>query len=154
MGWRAAARAHPRHLALGALVAGLVLSNAAAPAAIGAVAALLLAAVVTRSTLLALAVAALVIAGALAGTERRQAIDRTRLGPWMGHDVAARGFVARRERTAGREQRMRVRLTSLQDPGGRSRPIAELIQVRTAREGHFPDAAVGDELLLQGALEQ
>jgi len=151
MALRAAARAHPLHLALAALVAGLVLSSAPPWAAIGAAGALVVVAAVTRLSLLGLAAGVLVVVGAWAGAERRQAIDSSRLGPWIGHEVVASGFVARRERPAARERRARIRLTSLRSPGGGSRRFEELVQVRAAR---FPDVAIGDELLLEGTLEQ
>jgi competence protein ComEC len=153
MRWRQAARTHPLHLALAALVAGIVVSSIASPAIVGMAAAFLLTAAVTRSTRLALMVAALVVAGIFVGTERRHAIDGSRLDPWIGREVAARGFVARRERPAGHEKRLRVRLSSVRSMGARPVRNRELVQIRLPPAVRFPPAAIGDELALAGSLE-
>src|SRR5919109_372622 len=145
MRWRQAARAHPLHLALAALVAGIFLSSIDSPATVGVACALLLGAAVTRSTPLALMIAAVVAVGIFVGTERRNAIDASGLGPWLGSEVTARGFVARRERPAGREQRLRMRLTSLGGAGARPVGNRGLGPVPLPPQVPFPAAAVGDE---------
>jgi competence protein ComEC len=142
------ARAHPRHLALGALVAGLV-----ACAAWGAAVAAVAAGVVTRRARLAVLCGALALAGAWVGTERREAIDRAPVAQWIDHSVTARGYLTRRERPSRGVRRARVRLTSLRADGGWVR-IDDLVQVRARPGTEFPPAAIGDELEVAGELAE
>ncbi|HVL94323.1 MAG TPA: ComEC/Rec2 family competence protein [Solirubrobacteraceae bacterium] len=84
--WRALIADHPRHLALFALVAGL-LCGGWAPGALPAVAAL--AALAAGRAGLALLAAAAVVAGAAAGTARREAVDRVTLPAPLGAALTA-----------------------------------------------------------------
>jgi competence protein ComEC len=83
----AAARENPRHLLLAGLVAGLA-CGPVSPALAG-IAALALAAAVWRLGL-GLAVVAAVLAGAVIGQARAQALAHTALGPLIGHAVSVR----------------------------------------------------------------
>ena len=80
-------RAHPRHLVLAALVAGLL----AAPLAPSLALLLALAAgAIAGRPALALLCAAAVLAGAIGAHARLDALDRTRLPPLFGSTVVAR----------------------------------------------------------------
>jgi competence protein ComEC len=95
------------------------------------------------------AIAVLVPAGALAGSARIAAIDRSALAPLAGRDVSLRGYVVRRERTSFGVRRFRVRVTRVSGRG----PIRDLVQVRVPRAVRYPRPAVGDELVATGPLE-
>jgi competence protein ComEC len=132
------ARAHPRHLGLGALVAGLL----ACTAWVAALAALA-GGVASRRAALAVLCGLLALAGAWIGRERRQAIDRAPVARWLEHSVTARGYVTRRERPSRGVRRVRVRLTT---------PVDDLVQVRARPGVSFPAASIGDELRIEGEL--
>ena len=149
-----ALRKHPRHVGLAGLVAGLLLSQSAAAAAIAAGLVLLTVAVVGRRGPLALVACALVLGGAWIGAERRQAIDRSALGPWLGREVRARGHVVKRERASAAQQRARIRLTRI---GPRNDPwltsVHELVQLRVRGRGAPIAGSIGDEVELVGSLD-
>jgi competence protein ComEC len=144
---------HPRHVALAALVCGLLLSAAGAWAAMAALAFACVGAFARRGALV-VAATLLVLAGAWIGAERREAIDRSRLGPSMGERVLALGNLVRRERPVRRELRARFRLSTVGPPGGGDRrTVGEAVQVRFARGLPLPQIAIGDELAIEGSLE-
>ncbi len=143
---------HPRHVALTAFVCGLLLSAVGAWAAMAALAFAGVGAFARRGALV-VAATTLVLAGAWVGGERREAIDRSRLGPSMGDRVLALGNLVRRERPVRGELRARVRLGSLGPPGGGRRAVGEVVQVRFPRGLRLPAMAIGDELAIEGSLE-
>jgi competence protein ComEC len=142
------ARAHPRHLGLGALVAGLVTCSAA-----GAAVATLTVGIASRRAVLAILCGVIALSGAWVGRERLQAIDHAPVAHWVDHSVTARGFVTRRERPSRGVRRVRVRLTALRGDGGWLR-IDDLVQVRARPGVAFPSAAIGDELRIEGELAE
>ncbi len=83
-----ALHAHPRHLVLAALVAGLLAGPLAAPATVLLLA--LVVAVLAGRPALALLAAAAVLAGALGAQARLHALDGTQLTPLFGTTVTAR----------------------------------------------------------------
>lgn len=111
--WVAAVIAHPRHLVLAAAVAGLLLGPRASHAAwwIAGVLLIVAATGVVSAGLagarvaipVALAAAVLPLA-AWAAQERLAALDRSALGPWIGHAADATGVVLQppRSRSYGR----------------------------------------------------
>jgi competence protein ComEC len=143
-----ALRAHARHLVLASLVAGLL----AAPWPAAALAAAVGAAVLGGAPLprvrgrlgLALLAAGAVLGGAWLAQARLAALDRTALGPLLGHEVALRGHLLERPRAvaAGSARTALVRLSA-----GRGR--GERVVVRAAR---WPAADVGEEVAVGGTL--
>ena len=137
------ARGHPRHLLLGALVAGLLASPHAG--AVLVVAAVLVA--VARSPRLGLAVAATVLLGATLAQARLASLDQTALRPHLGDPVTLRGFALERPRAPGGGQ----------GRGGQS----ALVRVeagpgageRVSVKGRWPAVAPGHEVVLAGRLE-
>jgi competence protein ComEC len=104
-----------------------------------------------------------VLAGAWFGTQRLDAIDRTRLGPYLGHAVSGHGYLVKRERpTRSGSRRARVRLARISSgsssspgsPSSRSAKVDELVQVVVGQGTRYPPVAIGDELELHGTLEQ
>jgi competence protein ComEC len=162
------ARGHPRHLVLAAVVAGLL----AAPAPVAVVLACVAAGAavgggrwtVHRARLLALLAVGAVLAGALFAQARLAALERTALGPFLGHDVTIRGFVLEHPRApAGRLP------AAVSGPpwapgtgggsrgGGRSALVlvtagpgaGERVSVRASR---WPAVAPGEEVVAEGPL--
>lgn len=143
-------RAHPRHLVLGSLVAGLL---AAAPAAghrallVGL--ALAIAAALARLTGragLGLAAALAILSGALVADARLRALDRTALSSQLGRPLDVRATLVeqpRRSSTGGH-----AALVRLNDGRGRG----ERVLVRLGRRDPWPVATTGAELALRGRL--
>ncbi|MDX6639065.1 MAG: competence protein ComEC, partial [Solirubrobacteraceae bacterium] len=148
--WVAALLDHPRHVALGALVGGLLLGPALTAVCWWAAAALVIAALAAVASagelggrlalVLALAAAALPFGGWLAAA-RLHALDRSALGPWIAHaaDLRATVLQAPRARTFGRT----VALASVDAGPGRGERV--LIEVK----GAIP-AGVGEQLRVRG----
>ena len=135
--------AHPRHLLLAALVAGM-LSAGAPPIAL--VAATAFAAVAARRPGLALAAAAAVLAGASLAHARLAAVDRTVLDPWLGHDARLRVTLLeapRRSPSGARSALVRI----VAGPGR-----GERVLLRTARQARWPAVGTGAELALRAGL--
>ena len=131
-------RAHPRHLVLGALVAGL-LAGPAGFALAGALAAL--AAVLAGRPWLALLAAAAVLAGTGIAEARLHAIDATALRPLLGHDVRLRATALDRPRTTASGARsVHVRLRG------------ERVRVRLRDGVRWPAVAPGSHVLVRGTL--
>jgi competence protein ComEC len=143
---------HPRHLALAGLAVGLPLAEAGWSACAIAAACLALAVALTGRGTLAVAVVAFVMAGGMVGSARIDAIDRTEVDRWIGREVDALGYLVRRERPLARRPRARVRLTAVR-PAAEWVGVEDLVQV--ALESGRPPAgiAVGDEVVLRGALD-
>jgi competence protein ComEC len=148
----AALRAHPRHLVLGALVAGLL----AAPLAARFVLLLALAATMLAGRLpLALLSAAALLAGALGAQERLDALDRTQLRPLYGATVVARVVLLEQPRTIRHGHTALVQLRALAPAG---RPIGdgehggERVMLRIGEDVSWPAAATGALLDVQGRL--
>lgn len=133
--------ARPRHVVLAALVVGLALGPRAAPAAWLAAIVLLGTGVGRRAPLL-LAAGIAVAGGALGAQARLAALDRTALGPWLGHAAAVRvvALEAPRLRSYGRQ----VVLARLVDGPGRGERV--LVRVR-GRIG----LRIGEQAAVRGA---
>jgi competence protein ComEC len=132
-------RARPWHVAVGAVVAGLIAAPRA-PVAI-LVAAFVVPVLGSRATVRLALVAALLAAG-LVGQSRLHAIDATRLGPRIGHAVSSR-------------------VTLLETPRRRSfgalvatvRFDGERVLLRAARGVRWPTQQIGSVLAVRGGLE-
>jgi competence protein ComEC len=148
-------RRHPRHLALAALCGGLLLAGH--PVAAGAGGLFAAAAVVTwlrpAPTALVAALVVLLPAGALAGSARLGAIDRSDLVSHAGSAITLRGHVVKRERQSFGTARFRVRSTALR-VGGRWRPAAGLVQIRVRGSRDRSAPAIGDEVEAVGQLAE
>lgn len=147
--------AHPRHLVLAALVAGL-LAGPRWPAALAALtAALTLAAVIARGrrtptsagvdwpwpAVLGAAVVA-TLGGAVIADARLAALDRTTLAP--APDATVRGHVL----DVSRERLFGVRVVPVRTPAG------DTVQLRIPRWTKAPPMEIGDEVRAQGSLRR
>jgi competence protein ComEC len=149
--------AHPRHVGLTCLVAGLLLSGEPRPAAVIAALTLPALGLSLRRGLLAVVSAVLLLAGTWLGALRLDAIDATKLGPYLGHAVSARGYMVKRERPTPSGRRARVRLAAISSGSSWPRPnrVDEVVQiVVVSRDIRYPTLAIGDEVELRGTLEQ
>ena len=134
-------RAHPRHLVLSALVAGLVAGPLAAPPTV-----LLLgiaAAALAGRAPLALLAAAAVLAGALGAQGRLHALDRTQLAPFLGTTVTARVLLLEQPRPVRFGHTALVRLRD-----GRG----ERVMLRIGRDVAWPPAPTGALVDVRGRL--
>jgi hypothetical protein len=138
--------ARPWHLALAALVAGLVLGPLSRTGVVAVAAAALLAGAVRRRVGVSALAAAAILAGGLAATARLERLDRTALRPSDGRTVAVRAALNEppRERAHG-GWAAAATITS-----GRAR--GERIVIRAGRWVRRPRAGVGDVLALHGRL--
>lgn len=136
-------RSHPRHLLLGALVAGLLLGPLSP--AIAFVAAVLLAAAVARPRL-SLGVLVAVLAGALGARARQAALERTALHSLIGQTVDARALLLEPLRAGSSGWRSaRGRLVTGRGQG-------EQVVLRIGPWVRWRGAPVGAELRLAGKL--
>jgi competence protein ComEC len=133
-------RARPWHVALGAVVVGLI-AGPRAPFAI-LVAAVLVPLLGTRASV-RLALVAALLAAALVGQWRMHAIDATRLGPRIGHAVSSR--VTLLETPRRRPFGARVATVRL---------AGERVLLRAARGVRWPTERVGSVLAVRGGLEE
>jgi competence protein ComEC len=146
---------HPRHVGLVALIAGILLSGAGAWVAAVAGATMLIVRAASGRALVAIAAGTLLFGGAFVGSARREAIDRSRLGAYVGYAVGVRGYVVKRERPSAAGQRMRIELTSVEEASGaRRRRVSEKVEVRIGRGVRIPPLAIGDEVTAEGALKR
>jgi competence protein ComEC len=162
-------RRHPRHVALAALIAGLLLSGAPGWAVVTAAAAVPLVGLSAGGLRLPVLAGALLLAGAGIGTARREAIDRAPARHLIGHAVTARGPVVKRERPTPSAYRFRMRITELA-VGSRRLEVKDVVQVRIRRGrsawpsddrsdprvravGDQRARAIGDQVEVRGALE-
>lgn len=135
---------HPRHVLLAAIVAGLLLGPRWP---LSLVVAALVAAALTRETLLALAALAALLTGASVAVARLAALDRSALRPLLGHQVDVRATLLEqpRERAFG----TRVAAVQLTSRPGRG----ERVLVRASAHVSWPSRAQpGMELELHGRL--
>jgi competence protein ComEC len=161
-------RRHPRHVALAALIAGLLLSDAAGWAVVTAAVAVPLVGLSTGSLRLPVIAGAILLTGAGIGTARREAIDRAPAQHLIGHAVTARGHVVKRERPTPSAYRFRMQITEVA-VGSSTLKVDDLVQVRIRRgrsawpsddrsDPRVPAAggqrarAIGDQLEVRGAL--
>jgi competence protein ComEC len=132
-------RARPWHVAMGAVVVGLV-AGPRAPVAV-LLAAFLMPALASRATV-RLALVAALLAAALVGQSRLDAIDATRLGPRIGHAVSSR--VTLLETPRRRPFGARVATVRLED---------ERVLLRAGRGVRWPTERIGSVLAVRGGLE-
>jgi competence protein ComEC len=149
-------RGHPRHVVLVALVVGLLASGRPGWAVAAGAAAVPLLGIPTGRPVLALIAGAALLAGAWIGDARREAIDSSELGPFLGHAITARAYLVRRERPVAGEYRARMRLTGLAvgSASGTWRAVDDLVQVRTQAKGRYRELRIGEQARLSGALER
>jgi competence protein ComEC len=133
-------RARPWHLALGAVVVGLI-AGPRAPFAV--LVAVVLVPLLGRRASVRVALVTAVLAAALIGQWRLQAIDATRLGPRIGHAVSSR--VTLLETPRRRAFGTRVATVRL---GG------ERVLLRAGRGVRWPTERVGSVLAVRGGLEE
>src|SRR5688572_26111445 len=125
---------HPRHAALAAVICGLVLAGHVMIAVL--VAACLAVAIVTvrrrAAPLAVVGLAALVPAGALAGSARLAEIDRSELVGAAGRNVELVGHVIRRETVSYGVRRVRLKVTAYRSGAGHPWvAVEERVQVRS-----------------------
>ena len=146
---------HPRHVALASLCAGLLLAGHPSVAVVGGLCAAV--ALVTSArrapNLLLVAVVLLPAAGAIAGSARLAAIQRSDLVAYAGSSVVLRGHVVKRERPSFGTARLRVRATRVL-VRGRWRVAAGLVQVRVRRRLRGGAPAIGDQVEATGRLTE
>jgi competence protein ComEC len=143
------AAAHPRHLLLGAVVAGLLAGPVARELA--AAAAALTGLALVRRPGLALAATAAVLGGALVADARLQALDRTALRPSLGRIVSIRAdLLEAPRRAAGGSVSARVRVTS--GPGRGEQVVVRTTRPRFGAPARWPALAVGAGLAARGRL--
>lgn len=137
-----ALRAHPRHLVLGALVAGLL----AAPLAPQLVLPLALAAAVFAGRpALALLAAAALVGGALGAQARLRALDRSELRPLLGMTVTARVALLEQPRPVRFGHTALARLSD--GPGA-----GERVMLRIGEGVAWPSAPTGAFVDVRGRL--
>jgi competence protein ComEC len=132
-------RARPWHVALGAVVVGM-LAGPRAPVAL-LVVAVLLPALASRGAVRIALVAAL-LTGALVGQARLHAIDATRLGPRIGHAVSSRVVLLE----TPRHRPFGTRVATVRLDG-------ERVLLRAQRGVRWPTERVGSVLAVRGGLE-
>ncbi len=144
-----AAAAHPRHLLLGAAVAGLLAGPVARELAV--VVAALVGLALARRPALALAAAAAALGGALVADARLHALDRTALRPALGNVVSVRAdLLEAPRRAAGGSMSARVRVTS--GPGRGEQVVVRTTRPRFGAPTRWPALAVGAGLAARGRL--
>jgi competence protein ComEC len=132
-------RARPWHVAMGAVVVGLI-AGPRAPVAV-LLAAVVAPALASRATV-RLALVATLLAAALVGQSRLHAIDATRLGPRIGHAVSSR--VTLLETPRRRPFGARVATVRLE---------GERVLLRAGRGVRWPTERIGSVLAVRGGLE-
>jgi competence protein ComEC len=148
--WLAAARQRPRHLLLGALVAGLLAGPLGASAAV--LAGAMLAAVAGRPSLAAAAIV-VVTGGAIVAVLRLQTLDRTALRPLLGAQVTRRVVLLEPPRRARFGSAALARLS-----GGRGAGERVLLRLPERRVPAMPAASstveTGSVLIVEGRLRE
>jgi competence protein ComEC len=133
-------RARPWHVALSAVVVGLV-AGPRAPAAI--LVALVIVPLLVSRLAVRLALVAALLAAALVGQARMQAIDATHLGPRFGHAVSSRVVLLE----APRRRPFGTRVATVRLDG-------ERVLLSAGRGVRWPTERVGSILAVRGGLEQ
>jgi competence protein ComEC len=149
----ALARGHPRHLVLGALVAGLLAGPGPRPVAwfVAAVAVLTAGALRVRAVVTALCAVA-IVGGALAAHARLAALDRTALHPLIGRTVSLRATLLEAPRpTSTGGERALVRLAS--GPGTGESVLARVGGFGRTSTSGWRGLEAGDEVLIGGTLQ-
>ena len=142
----AALRAHPRHLVLAALVAGLLAGPLAASPAVLLLA--LAAATLAGRPPLALIAAVALLTGALGAQARLHALDRTQLPPRFGAAVTMRVVLLEQPRPVRFGRTALAQLAAHQ-----SRPPAgERVMLRIGQDVLWPPAATGALVDVRGRL--
>lgn len=142
-------RAHPRHVVLGALVAGLL----AAPASARIVLMLAVAAAVVAGRPLAAVLAAVaLLGGALGADARLAALDRTALPALFGATVTARVVLLEQPRPVRYGHTALVQVRGWQAPGLGRRGKGERIMLRIGQRVAWPAAATGEIVVVRGRL--
>jgi competence protein ComEC len=144
-----ALRERPRHLLLGALVAGL-LATAAAPRVVLLLAAGTMALAGRRG--LALAAGAAVLAGALVGHARLTALDRTELRPLIGTTAVGRVALLEQPRQVRYGSVALAQLRGWDAPAPQARGRGERVLLRIGRRIVWPAVPTGAIVLVRGRL--
>jgi len=140
-------RAHPRHLLLGAFVAGLL----AAPLAPSLVLLLALAAALSAGRpALGLLSAVAVLAGAIGAHARLDALDRTQLPPLFGTTVVARVVLLEQPRPVRYGHVALVQVRALAAGGGTG--VSERVMLRIGQRVAWPAAPTGAIVDVRGRL--
>lgn len=144
-------RAHPRHLMLGALVAGMLAAPLAPPVVL--LLALVASALAARPPL-ALLSAAAVLAGALGAHARLAALDRTQLPPLFGGTVVARVVLLEQPRPVRFGQIALAQVRGLAPVGapGRGAGAGERVMLRIGTRVVWPPASTGSLVDVRGRL--
>lgn len=140
---RSALRAHPRHVVLAALVAGLLAAPLVQPRVV-----LLLAvavAVIAGRPAVGLLAAVALLGGALGAQARLAALDGSELGPLLGTTVTAQVTLLEQPRP------VRYGHTALAELRG-SRAGGERVMLRIGQDVAWPAAATGAVLAVRGRL--
>jgi competence protein ComEC len=150
----AIARAHPRHLILGAVVAGLLAGPAPRPVAWFLAALGVLAAGALRlRPLVAGLCAVAIVGGALAAHARLAALDRTALHPLIGREVTVRATLLEAPRpTSTGGERALVRLATTRGSG--ETVLARVGGFARASASGWRGLEAGDEVMIGGTLER
>jgi competence protein ComEC len=144
-----ALRAHPRHLVLGALVAGLLSAPLASRLVLlAAFAAALLAA----RPPLALMAAAAVLAGALGAQARVAALDRTELPPLFGATGSARVVLLEQPRAVRYGHTALVEVRSLETASAKRAGAGERTMLRIGQDVSWPAVPTGSMIDVRGRL--
>ena len=146
--------ARPWHVAVGALAAGLALSQVDAPVSLAAAAGLFAGLSLARAPLLAVIAAALLLGGSAFGAARLDALDRPSTPIGDGRAIAARAHLLTRVRPSAFGASAEARIATGRLTGAR---VLLRLGGGGASTGHgaLPSrATIGDELSLAGTLRR
>ena len=146
--------ARPWHVAVGALAAGLALSQVDAPLSLAAAAGLFAGLSLARAPLLAVIAAALLLGGSAFGAARLDALDRPSTPIGDGRAIAARAHLLTRARPSAFGASAEARIATGRLAGAR---VLLRLGGGGASTGHgaLPSrATIGDELSLAGTLRR
>ena len=146
--------ARPWHVAVGALAAGLALSQVDAPLSLAAAAGLFAGLSLARAPLLAVIAAALLLGGSAFGAARLDALDRSSTPIGDGRAIAARAHLLTRVRPSAFGASAEARIATGRLAGAR---VLLRLGGGGASTGHgaLPSrATIGDELSLAGTLRR
>ncbi|HEX7290509.1 MAG TPA: ComEC/Rec2 family competence protein [Conexibacter sp.] len=147
-------RAHPRHLVLAALAAGLFAGPLAAPTTVLLLA--LTAAALAGRPALALLAAVAVLAGALGAQARTHALERTQLPPRFGATVAARVVLLEQPRPVRFGSTALAELRLLAPPAAGAPPsrvgAGERVMLRIGQDVAWPPQPTGALMDVRGRL--
>jgi len=138
-------------VAVGSLAAGLALAQAEAPLALAAAAAVLACLAWLRAPGLALAAAALLLAGSALGDARLRALDQAAIPIGDGLAISARAHLLTRPRPSGFGASAEARLATGSLAGAR---VLLRFAARGAQPAFLRTAAIGAELAVAGRLRR